>query len=177
LLAALIANNQNVVVHKTDRDHPRANESFSVKIDRSGGRSSRARYQAVDIVDTLRTFPEFVGEHPVTRAQRRARWIEEVLPGIREARERREAAVFLLGAEVGARAAEERHQEERRQEIDVAHMVAIYDEIAGARARLPRDRGDPGSGAPGLGSMLALIGIGVGIGLAIGHLGHPRRRR
>src|ERR1700752_1348495 len=99
MLIALIANLQNV---QPQRLPP-------VNGDRGGGGPSWPRYEIIDIIAAISAFPEIAGEHPVARAARRHRWIGEALPGIKEAREKREAAAFLAGAAVGDAAAEERH--------------------------------------------------------------------
>jgi hypothetical protein len=100
VLAALIANNQNVVRGFDHRD-----VEVRSRANRDGGRSSRSwptgDYDAVDIAEAMRLFPEATDEHPAARTARWARWVGEVLPKIREARERDRAAAFLAGATVG----------------------------------------------------------------------------
>jgi len=96
VLVSLIANNQNVAPAKPPP---------LIKIDRGGGGGLFGdRYEIVDYIAALNAFREIPGEGPVARAVRRTRHLEETLPTFREARERRDAAMFLIGAEVGARA-------------------------------------------------------------------------
>jgi hypothetical protein len=168
MLAALLANNQNVSIPATPP---------MVKIDRGGGGQSWPGYEIVDIIAALRAFPEALGEHPVARAARRMRFIEEALPQIKGARESREGAAFLMGAEIGTRAlmaeiaaaadAAAAADEERHRELDLKQMIAAFDTIAEMRAKAPRSRGQTAPGGIGIGSVLLLVGIGVGIGWAI----------
>jgi hypothetical protein len=93
MLASIITNLQNV-------KPVRPAKLPLVKIDRGGGGPSWP-YAAVDILAAIQAFPEVAGEDPGARAVRRARWIGWALPKIREARERREAGVFLTGTQLG----------------------------------------------------------------------------
>lgn len=157
MLIPLLAHQNSAAVAPSSEKLP------TIKIDRGGGGGARwPGYDVVDIVGALRAFPEIAGEHPVVRAARRLRFVDSALPGIKEARERREAAIFLMGAAVGDRAAEERHRE-----LDLRQMIALYDAVVEARATRSRSRGETLPSGIGLGGGLLLLGLGVGIGLAI----------
>lgn len=90
MLASIIANLQNV-------EPVRPAKLPMVKIDRGGGGPSWPNYDIVDITSAIQLFPEIAGEDTLARAVRRLRWIGEALPYVKEARERREGAVFLAG--------------------------------------------------------------------------------
>jgi hypothetical protein len=167
MLAAIIANNQNV---------PAQPRLPVVHIDRGGGGPSWPRYEIVDIAAAIAAFPEISGEHPVARAARRHRWIGEVLPGIREAREKREAVAFLAGATLADRAADERHA--MMDQLKIEQLVEIIDAVRGearsaalpevSRAITAPDRGaSNGNGmSGGLGIGLFVGGLLVGLALA-----------
>ena len=125
MLASIIANLQNL---------PQAEvRPPTINVDRGGGGPLWGpRYDIVDILAAAQSFPEISGEHPVARAVRRTRWIGEALPKIREARERRDAAMFLAGATIADAAAEERHKLIDRLKIE--QLVEIIDEVRGAAA-------------------------------------------
>jgi hypothetical protein len=172
MLAAILNNLQNV---------PQPQPQLpTVHIDRGGGGQSWPRYEIVDIIAAISAFQEIPGEHPVVRAVRRQRWIGEALPGIKDARERREAAIFLAGAQLGAtteRAAAEETPGAATAAIagklSIEQMIKIVDEIRGINAApirpLPYGRGSGGAGI-----MIGLV-IGVAIGAAI--VSKQRRRR
>lgn len=171
MLAALIANNQNV---------PQPTELPMIKIDRGGGGQSWPRYEIVDIVAAAATFMEISGEEPAARAARRHRWIGQALPFVKEAREKREAAAFLAGAQVADRAVREEFA--AAEKLSIEQMIQIIDEVRGtdaivapSPALVPRDRGgaaevDVGGAAIALGLVLGGIAIGVA-------LSNTRRRR
>jgi hypothetical protein len=182
MLAALIANNQNVV--------PQPTKLPTVHIDRGGGGQSWPRYEIVDIVAAIAAFPEISGEHPVARAVRRHRWIGEALPGIKEARERREAAAFLAGATLADAAAEERHtaadaateaRHTAQDQLKIEQLVQIIDSVRGEPMAIavqpaqPRqlERGEHRSTDGGIG--LFVGGLVVG-GLLVGIALSKRRR-
>lgn len=162
MLAAIIANLQNV---------PQPTKLPVVKIDRGGGGPSWPRYEIVDIIAAISTFQEIPGEQPLARAVRRHRWIGEALPGIKEAREKREAAVFLAGATLADAAAEERHaaidaQHAAMDQLKIEQLVEIIDAVRGAAApsvavAKALKRGDRGAGTD--------VGLFVG-GLVVGGL-------
>ncbi len=78
---------------------------------RGGGGPDIPMYSIADYTNVLGTFREVRGEHPVARAARRTRHLEEglgVAKGLRESHERAMAAGLLLGAGLErARAADE----------------------------------------------------------------------
>jgi hypothetical protein len=163
MLVALIANNQNVVVPSVSIGLP------TIKIDRGGGGGARwPGYNVVDISAALAVFPEIAGEHPVARAARRMRFLDEALPRIRDTRENREASAFLVGAEIGRRAL----------------LAELANEVAAFRARevpevprapeleeeLPRGRRGGGSLWP-----LAIAGIAIVGAIAIAKRKSRRR--
>jgi hypothetical protein len=162
VLAAIIANNQNV---------PQPTKLPQIKIDRGGGGQSWPRYEIVDIVAAAATFMEISGEEPAARAARRHRWIGQALPFVKEAREKREAAAFLAGAQVADRAAREEFA--AAEKLSIAQMIEIIDEVRGADAPAPalvlRDRGEAAEGADvgGAAIALGLVLGGVAIGIAI----------
>src|SRR2546422_770580 len=74
----------------------------------------------------MATFQEITGEHPGARAARRHRWIGEGLPGIKEARDKREAAAFLVGAKLADAAVREEFEEatsRAREELEAARRA------------------------------------------------------
>lgn len=185
MLASIIANLQNV-------EPVRPAKLPMVKIDRGGGGPSWPNYDIVDITSAIQLFPEIAGEDSFARAVRRLRWIGEALPHVKEARERREGAVFLAGAVVGDAAAEERHKEveaaieERRRLVDqlkIEQLVAIIDEVRGTLAAAstpapaPASRGTPRvpqvrgqyetTTASGATPLVLALGIGVVLGVAL----------
>jgi hypothetical protein len=170
MLAAIIANNQNV---------PQPSKLPTVKIDRGGGGQSWPRYEIVDIIAAAATFMEISGEEPAARAARRHRWIGQALPFVKEAREKREAAAFLTGAQVGAAAEREAAMAAAKSEaaiiadeLSLEQMIKIVDDVRGvdALAQLPRDRGGTSNGAGAL-----VIGLVVGVALGVALVGKRRR--
>jgi hypothetical protein len=130
MLAAIIANLQN---------QPQPTKLPTVHVDRGGGGPSWPRYDIVDIIAAISTFPEISGEHPVARGVRRHRWIGEALPFVKDARERREAAVFLAGATLADAAAEERYaaadaQRATMDQLKIEQLVEIIDSVRAAAA-------------------------------------------
>lgn len=175
MLAAIIANLQNVP--QPTRLPP------TVNIDRGGGGPSWPRYEIHDIISAINAFPEISGEHPVARAARRHRWIGEALPGIKEAREKREAAVFLAGAALATAAAEEQHaaadaQRAAMDQLKIEQLVEIIDSVrqparpVAVAVAVPHERG--GTGTSGIG--LFIGGLVVG-GLLVGMARSRRRTR
>ena len=171
MLAALIANLQN----------ERPEKLPTVHVDRGGGGQSWPSYDIVDIATAIQLFPEVAGEDSVARAVRRQKWIGEALPGIREARERRDAQVFLAGASIADAAAEERHRvaevaaEERRRLVDqleIEQLIAIIDDVRGTPQAQPPPPPRRGSGA-----IPILVALGLGITIGIGLTRPPRRHR
>jgi hypothetical protein len=174
MLIALIANLQN---------QPQPAKLPTVKIDRGGGGQSWPRgYDIVDIVAAISAFPEIPGEQPGARAARRHRWIGEALPFVKEAREKREAAVFLAGATLADAAAEERHavvdaQRAAMDQLKIEQLVEIIDSVRGtvvpvAVAKVPPARGDGGAGLFVGG--LVVGGLLVGIALSRRRSAHAR---
>jgi hypothetical protein len=140
-----------------------------VEIDRGGGGPLWPRYDVVDFAAAVATFPEIPGEDPIARAVRRTRWIGEALPLVREARERREAAVFLTGTEFGYQAGWE---EGRRSALALDPALGAFapceQPTAPEPARPAADRGESGGGT---GLVVAALAIG-----AVGALALLRRR-
>lgn len=183
MLATIIANLQNVPLAATRLP--------TVVVDRGGGGGPlwSTRYDFADIMTAVQLFPEIAGEDSAARVVRRLRWIAEALPRIKEAREKREAFVFLAGAVVGDSAAEERHrataaaEDERRNLIDqlkIEQLVKIIDEVRGAQqlakaslvhthTHVPRSisRGSGSGSGTSPFAIVAALGIGVGIGIAL----------
>jgi hypothetical protein len=175
VLAAIIANLQNV---------PQPTKLPPVHIDRGGGGPSWPRHDIIDIIAAINTFPEIHGEHPVARATRRHKWIGEALPGIKEAREKREAAAFLAGITLGDAAAEERHaaadaataaQRTAMDQLKIEQLIEIIDSVRGVAltpvaVRAPLvDRGARAASVDGLGFFIGGLlagGLLVGITLA-----------
>jgi hypothetical protein len=193
MLASIIANLQNVPAAA-------AKPLPTVKIDRGGGGPLWGpRYDIVDITMAIRLFQEIPGEDSVARAARRMRWIGEALPGIREAREKREGAAFLAGATIANVAAEDRYKlaaaevelrhkqaneeaEERRRLIDqlkIEQLIEIIDEVRGSTvpAAEPKTllRGQYSSRTSGAAIAVAL-GIGVAIGVVLTRVSSGRAR-
>lgn len=163
MLAAIIQNLQNVT--------PKPKPLPMVKIDRGGGGALWPRYEIVDIIAATAAFPELAGEDPVARAARRTRWIGEALPRIKEERERREAAAFLAGAELGGRAATEALPP--HAQLSLEKMIEVIDKVRAQAAAdappVPRARGQysASSGTDIAGVLLVGVLIGGAIGLAI----------
>lgn len=170
MLAALIANNQNI--------SQQPEKLPTVKIDRGGGGQSWPSYEIVDIIAAAAAFPEISGEDPAARAARRHKWIGHALPFIKESRERREASAFLTGAQFGAAAEREAALEASAaavaDELSIDRMNQIVDKMRGveAPAAKPRDRE---RGTSSSGSALA-IGIVVGVVLGVAIVGKRRRQ-
>lgn len=177
MLASIIANLQNV-------DPVRATKLPTVKIDRGGGGPSfpGQGYEVVDFLAAIQTFPEIRGEDTFVRAVRRARWIAEVLPKIKEARERREAGAFLTGTQFGYAAGYsagiadaavqvpvDRAPVQPVEQVAIASVVKEAPKRVEVSRRVDRDRGDGSSGA---GLFIAVLAIG-----AIGAVALRRRRR
>jgi hypothetical protein len=178
VLAAIIANLQNV---------PSQPRLPTVHIDRGGGGQSWPRYEIVDIIAAISAFQEIPGEHPVARAARRHRWIGEALPGIRESREKREAAAFLAGATLADAAAEERHatadaQRAAMDQLKIEQLVEIVDSVRGVAAppsvavAKALGRGDRAVGTNnGMGLFVGGLVIGgLLVGVALAHRWHAR---
>jgi len=161
MLVPLIANNQNVVPAVLPL----------VKIDRGGGGAQWPGYQIVDLVQGLALFPEIAGEDTVARAVRRKRFLDEILPRLKEAREGREGAVFLAGAQVGWQAALEQLALDDR--LSQEEAIRAFD---AARAKVAPAPAAPSSGI-GFGGALLLVGLGIGIGLGIARRRQTRLRR
>jgi hypothetical protein len=167
MLAAIIANNQNL---------PQPAKLPPVHIDRGGGGPSWPRYEITDIVAAIATFREIPGEHPVARAARRHRHIGDALPFIKEAREKRDAVVFLAGITLADSAAEERHaaatavaeaRHAAQDRLKIEDLVQIIDSVRGtapAPAPAQLDRGSSGVGLF-VGGLL-VGGLLVGIALS-----------
>lgn len=133
MLLPLIANNQNVVPASLPL----------VKIDRGGGGRRWPGYEIVDISAAIALFPEIAGEDAVSRAVRRARWLDEALPAIRDARERQRAAAFLAGIQVG----------------QFAQLEEFEARTASAEARARAAEARAAAARPsGLGTALAVVG-------------------
>ena len=169
MLAAIIANLQNV---------PQPARLPTVHIDRGGGGPSWPRYEIVDIAAAIASFPEISGEHPVARAARRHKWIGDALPFVKEAREKRDAVMFLAGASLADSAAEERHAVEiaatearhaAQDRLKIEELVEIIDSVRGTAA-VPADpqisRGKDGSGVGLFVGGLLVGGLLVGIALS-----------
>jgi hypothetical protein len=176
MLAAIIANLQNVQPTKLP----------TIKIDRGGGGQSWPRYEIVDIVAAAASFVEISGEDPAVRAARRHRWIGQALPYVKDAREKREAAAFLAGAQVGAAAEREAAEAKAAatttarseaaalaDKLSIEQMIKIVDEVRGIEALVPlrRDRGASSGAAGGI-----VIGLVVGVVLGVAIVGSRRRR-
>lgn len=127
MLAALLTNLQNDVVAQP--------QSSTIYIDRGGGGQSWPRYEIVDIIAATAAFPEMAGEDSVARAVRRHRWIGEALPRIKEAREKREAAAFLAGAQLADAAVREEFA--AAEKLSIEQMVQIIDEVRAAAKPSP----------------------------------------
>lgn len=167
MLASIIANLQNV-------PQPEAPSRLPViKIDRGGGAGPTwPRYDLVDLMTAMRLFPEAANEDPVARVVRRNRWIGEVLPHVKEARERREAGVFLTGAQLGYSAGYEAGvvaQSPEKAPDKTDGTVAVSSPTCRDHAAVRRTRGEHAPGGGGLVVMALAIG-------AIGALALARRR-
>lgn len=143
MLASIIANLQN---------QPQPAAGFQWQSQSSAGpgdRSDRdtgqrwAGYDLVDLTAAMATFQEIPAEHPGARAARRQRWIGEVLPGIKAAREKREAASFLMGANLADAAVREELEEatsrvreefaaagRAREEVEAARRLPLLDKLS-----------------------------------------------
>ena len=170
MLAALLENNNNT--------RPAAGSSFRVDPRSSGGRSRTdrlddgTRFELVDIAVAMAAFPEIAGEHPGARAARRLRWISEALPAIKEAREKREAAAFLVGAQLADAAAEERHA--AQDQLKVEQIVQIIDEVREASRPVSLPARPTRGGGSGIGLFIGGLVIGgVLVGIALRK--QPRR--
>jgi len=139
--------------------------------DRGGAGPNLPRFEIIDYIEAMSLFPVVAGEHPVDRAARQHRFLFEVLPKLREARERREAAVFLAGAVVGESVASERFQAEAQAQMYDAYgrpvlppimpvpiVVTPYGTVMGASGD---DRGSKSSGW----KLIAALGIPLVVGL------------
>jgi hypothetical protein len=178
MLAAIIANLQN--------EQPQSRPQPTVKIDRGGGGPSWPRYEIIDIIAAISTFPEISGENPVTRAARRHKWIGQALPFVKEAREKREAAAFLAGAQLADAAAEERHA--AQDQLKIEQIIEIIDEVRGvasavppvppALALAPHERGGRSAGESGIGLFVGgLVVGGILAGIALSKRAPRQRRR
>ena len=155
MLAALIA------FQNEARPAPRPS---TIKIELRGGGGPRIpMYDIVDYTAALAAFPEITGEDSLTRAARLRRFLDTQLPAFKDARERRDAAMFLSGAQLADLAAEERFAIEREQ---ITREQLARDLAARERARA-HDR-----------SVLAAVAIaGVGAGILIGISLATRKKR
>jgi len=185
MLAALLENNNNARQQAGFKSDPRASGGRS-RLDRIDGDNGEQhwQYNIVDVIAAAAIFPEVTGEDPAARAARRIRWISEALPYIKEAREKREAAVFLAGTQLGA--ATERAEIEAAQKLSIAQLIQIIDEVrATPSPPVPLLRPLPkpacrGRGTAGLDFSNATIAIGLVLGgVVIGSLisGARKRRR
>jgi hypothetical protein len=192
MLAALLENNNNT--QPSPRPSPRLP---TVRIDRGGGGPSWPSYEITDIIAAISAFQEVPGENPVARAVRRHRWIGDALPGIKEAREKREAATFLLGATLASAVASEEHhavldqlkaeaaavdaQRAIMDQLKIEQLVEIIDSVRGepsiatAKARTQIERGERGDHAGGFGIFVGIVG-GIAVGLLIGSTRKHGRR-
>ena len=185
MLASIIANLQNVP------QLPAAARLPVVKIDRGGGGgpSWPGGYDVVDIMAAIQLFPEVAGEDQVVRAVRRMRWIGEALPRIKEAREKREASAFLVGATLANTAAEAAAEEREKQavaaveeryrllnQLKIEQLVEIIDDVRKQPKPQPspkpnRENVRGGGGSNGL-VVAALAFCAIG---AIGLIAQKRR--
>jgi len=140
-----------------------------VRVDRGGGGALGPRYEIVDYIAVLAAFPEVAGEDPVSRAARRQRFLEEGLPLAKAARDRRDGAIFLAGAQLGEMAAAERFAAERERVVAEAFDAAMRE------IRLATPAPPPAARSSGSGVLLAAA-LGVGAGIAIGILLARRRK-
>lgn len=172
MLAALIAS----------QNEPRVEGRLPVVVvDRGGGGGPlwSTNYDFTDVMTAVQLFPEIAGEDSAARTLRRLHWIREALPRIKEAREKREAVVFLAGAAVGDAAAEERYKAAAAAEVErrgladqlrIEQLVKIIDEVRGfqqaeVQARPPQ--GPSRGGGPSPFAIVAALGLGIGIGIAL----------
>jgi hypothetical protein len=164
MLASIISLLQDAV-------QPRPRPSI-LQFDHGGGGGDRTPgYDIVDIVHALHQFTEIPGEHPVARVARRVHFIERALPGIKEAREKREATAFLYGAALGEYVAEQKHEAQR---FHTEQVIAAYDatfrsfQSASLTTPTPGERGNRMANIGiGAGGAFLLVGLGIGIGLAV----------
>ena len=172
MLAAIIANLQNV------QTEPLAKARLpTVIVDRGGGGGSLwPSFDSVDIMTATQLFPEVAGEDRFIRAVRRLKWIGEALPRIKEARERREAGVFLTAAQLGYAAGYEAGAaEQRAPEAAVATQApeapttqqlldpVVVDPKRNVVAREMRaPRRARGEGGAGIGVVLVLAALVMG---------------
>lgn len=168
MLIALIQNNQN----QPGQVVPVSEKLPTVVIDRGGGGPLGPSYDIVDIYAALETFREVPGEHPVARAARRTRHVQDHLWNLRDVRERREGAAFLAGAALAQSAAEEQRAEERaaedaRHAEEIGKLVATIDALRERLAQKPTpDVARRGGGA----GAWVLLGAGVAIVLLVARL-------
>jgi len=159
VLAALLANNQNVV------------RPGILQFDHGGGGAIGPRYDIVDYVSALQTFQEIPGEHPVARVARRQRHVVEHVEGFRQLRERREGAAFLAGATLAESAAAEQMD---ALQGELARVIAALDEANDRRLRAEAELDSRGGRfASGVGVGLVL---GMTCGVALGTLLASRKR-
>ena len=183
MLAALIQNNNARAVQPGFRVNPRADagrsRSAAGEVGRDGAAAGRVYYNLVDVLAAAASFPEVIGEDPATRAARRLRWISEALPLVQEEREKREAAAFVAGIQLGAAAVHAGAADREAAESAVEQPAEIRATPSPAElsakavpAAIPRGRGATGN----LGIVVGLILGGVAIGCAIsGSRRAPRR--
>lgn len=167
MLASIIANLQNVPQPEVQSRLP------TIKIDRGGGAGPTwPRYDLVDLMTAMRLFPEIANEDPVARVVRRNRWIGDVLPHVKEARERREAGVFLTGAQLGYVAGYEagvaaQTPQVTQVPVDKIDPAVVPAAVVAKPVRRERSRGDHASGGAGL--VVAALAIGALGALAVVH--------
>jgi hypothetical protein len=191
MLAALLQNNNNAQPLRTSfKVDPRASAGHS-RLDINDPpaqppQSAQQFFDIADIVAAAAVFPEVASEDPITRMARRVRWISEALPFIKDAREKREAAVFLAGAHLADAAAEERHAAQTQLKIE--QIVEIIDAVRRETAPVipavaspqpcgSHERGHSRGGGNTLGIFVGGLLVG---GLLVGHALRkrtPQRRR
>ena len=183
MLAALLQNNNNGRQTQPGfKVDPRASAGRSRAVDHE--ESPWLHYDVADVVAAAAAFQEVPGEDPAIRTARLYRWISVTLPHVKEAREKRDAAMLLVGARLADAAAEERHAEQTRLKIE--QIVEIINEVrretetdvpAPRRAAREHERGErlrDGTGSAFLGG-LVVGGIVVGLGILLHD--PPRRPR
>ena len=172
--AALLENNNN---------GRQAQPGFRADPRASAGRQRRAvdapaesqqpwqGYDPADVVTASATFPRIPGEDPIAQAARLQRWIAEALPYVKAARERRDAVVFLTGAQLADAAAEERHSSEV-EALNKQHASEIRaaEERHAALINNVRREAAVTAPAPIVGNARGRRSSGGGVGLFVGGL-------
>lgn len=185
MLAALIAsqNSHRLTAAATVRKSAGRSTAPNLRPDIVENAPAWSRHDIVDIAAAAAIFPEIAGEDPITRAQRRLRWIEEVLPHIQETREKREAVTFLMGAQLADAAAQD-HLAAREQGLDAkAKDLTAKEEALAAKEKLSLEqlnqiidevRTERAKASPKIGTAIA---ISLVVGATIGAALMSRRRR